>query len=341
MSTVKAYAASGAGQELKPFEYNLGPIGADEVDIKIHSSGMCHSDLSMLKNDWGMTQYPFVPGHEVVGEIEAMGEHVKSTVSLLKQGQKVGVGWFSKSCMTCDQCMNGQHNLCAKVEGIIVGRHGGFANRVRVHWSWVTPLPSELDLNSAGPLFCGGITVFNPILQYQIKPTDKVGVVGVGGLGHLALQFLNKWGCEVTAFTSSSSKTDELKKLGAHKVVASNKDSELEKIKSYYDFIMVTGNHTLNWGLFLQALAPKGKLHFVGAVPEAIPVAAFSLIGGQKQISGSPLGSPYTIRTMLEFCARHKIGPQIETFPLSKVNDAFKRLESGKARYRIVLKNDL
>ncbi|MDX1314473.1 MAG: alcohol dehydrogenase catalytic domain-containing protein, partial [Eudoraea sp.] len=190
MITVNAYAAESAGAELKPFTYELASLGTEEVDIKVHYCGICHSDLSMLNNDWGMTQYPFVPGHEVVGEVIAVGEEVKSVTV----GDLVGLGWNSASCMHCSQCMEGNHHLCGSVEGTIVGRHGGFADHVRAHWSWTIPLPQGTDLQKAGPLFCGGITVFNPIILGEVKPTDKVGVIGIGGLGHMALKFLNKWG---------------------------------------------------------------------------------------------------------------------------------------------------
>lgn len=197
-----------------------------------------------------------------------------------------------------------------------------------------------MDPAKAGPLFCGGITVFNPFVQLDIKPTDKVGVVGIGGLGHLALQFADKWGCEVTAFTSNLDKTPELKKLGADLVVNSRSDAELEELKGKFDLILVTVNVPLNWELYFNALAPKGKLHVVGAVPEPIAVSAFYLIGGQKSMSGTATGSPAVVAKMLEFCARHNIETVTENFKMSQINEAFEHLESGKARYRIVLEND-
>src|SRR5210317_610631 len=203
--TTKAYAAQTAGGHLEPFEYDPGELAADQVEIDISSCGICHSDLSMLNNDWEMTEYPFVPGHEIVGKIGAVGERVTH----LKPGQTVGLGWFSQSCMTCSECMSGNHNLCATAEGIIVGRHGGFANKVRAHEGWVIPLPEGINVATAGPLFCGGITVFNPIIQNNIQPTDHVGVVGIGGLGHMALRFLRAWGCEITAFSTSPDKEAE------------------------------------------------------------------------------------------------------------------------------------
>jgi uncharacterized zinc-type alcohol dehydrogenase-like protein len=332
----RAYAAHEARGALEQFHFDPGVMGPDQVEIDVAFCGVCHSDLSMLRNDWQMTGYPFVPGHEVTGRIAALGMNVKH----LRVGQRVGLGWFSGSCMTCPQCMSGNHNLCASAEQTVIGRFGGFADRVRCHAAWAIPLPESLDMAKAGPLFCGGITVFNPIVQYDVKPTDRVGVIGIGGLGHLAIQFLNKWGCEVVAFTSNDSKVNEARRMGAHRVVDSRNDVEIGKLTGSLDFLLCTANVPLNWEAYLAVLGPKGRLHVVGAVPEPIPVSVFSILVGQKSISASPLGSPKTTAKMLEFCARHDIAPIVEEFPMSRANDAMAHLESGKARYRIVLKND-
>ncbi len=337
MSTIKALAATGPKSPLTPFEYEPGPLGSEQVDIAVDYCGVCHSDLSMLDNEWGMSAYPLIAGHEVIGKITATGDHVKN----LKVGQTVGLGWYSGSCMSCPQCMGGDQNLCTTAEGTIVQRHGGFATSVRSHWAWATPLPAGLDPAKAGPLFCGGITVFNPIIQLGIKPTDRVGVIGIGGLGHMALKFLRAWGCEVIAFTSSESKRDEALSLGAHRVVNSRNAADLAKLAGSLNAIISTVNVTLDWQSLIGALAPKGKLHTVGAVLEPMAIAAFPLIMGQKSLSGSPLGSPTTVATMLDFAARHDIAPTTELFPMSKINDALEHLRSGKARYRIVLQNDL
>jgi uncharacterized zinc-type alcohol dehydrogenase-like protein len=338
MSTkFRAYAVSSKGQPLQPFEFDPGPLGAEQVEIHVSHCGICHSDLSMIDNEWGQTAYPLVPGHEVVGTVVAAGDQVKN----VRVGDRVGLGWFAGSCLACPQCLAGDHNLCAHAEQTIVRRHGGFADRVRCHWAWAIPLPAALATDSSGPLFCGGITVFNPIVQCGVKPTDRVGVIGIGGLGHLALQFLNKWGCEVFAFTSSDAKREEAFKLGAHRVVNSRDRAQLQQIAGSLDFILSTVNVPLDWSAFLGALAPKGRLHLVGAVLEPLRIAAFTLIGAQKSVSGSPLGSPATTATMLAFCARHGIRPQIEKFPMSRANEALDHLRAGRARYRIVLENDL
>jgi uncharacterized zinc-type alcohol dehydrogenase-like protein len=278
-----------------------------------------------------------VPGHEAVGTVTAVGSQVKH----LKPGQTAGLGWYSHSCMFCPQCLGGDHNLCRTVEGTIVGRHGGFADRVRCQGLWAVPLPGKLDAAKAGPLFCAGVTVFNPMLQFGVKPVHRVGVIGIGGLGHLALQFLNKWGCEVFAFTSSDSKQAEAIELGAHQVINSRDPARLQAVAGSLDYIISTVNAGLDWGQYLQTLAPKGRLHFVGAAFSPLGIAPAQLLEKQASLSGSPLGSPGTVAAMLEFCARHKIEAITESFPLSRVNEAFDHLRSGKARYRIVLSNDL
>lgn len=333
---IKAFAAAEAGAALQPFEFDPGELGKDEVEIKISHCGICHSDLSMRNNDWGMTEYPFVGGHEAVGEIVALGENAKG----LSVGDTVGLGWNAKTCGHCQFCLSGYQVNCPELVGTIVARHGGFADRVRCNWDWAIKLPDGLDPSKAGPLFCGGITVFNPFVQLDIKPTDKVGVIGIGGLGHLALQFADKWGCEVTAFTSDLSKTDELKALGADHVVNSRDDAELEKLKGKFDMILSTVNVSLNWPKYMDALAPKGHLHIVGATLDPIQVMSFNLISGQKAVSGTATGSQAVVAKMLEFCARHNIETVTENYKMSQINEAFEHLESGKARYRIVLEND-
>jgi alcohol/geraniol dehydrogenase (NADP+) len=330
---INAYAATEAGGELKPFTYDPGPLGRDKVELDVEFCGICHSDLSMLNNDWGITTYPFVPGHEVVGTINAVGEDVTH----LKVGDRVGLGWNSAFCHTCELCASGDHNMCSAREDTIVGRHGGFADQVRAQASAVVKLPENMDVASAGPLFCGGITVFNPLVQFDLKPTSRVGVIGIGGLGHIALQFLRAWGCEVTAFTSSDSKREEALAMGAHRTVNSRDSEALAKEEKRFDLILSTVNVKLDWNVYVAALKHKGRLHLVGATLEPLDLAAFPLLGGQRSVSGSPVGSPGVIAQMLEFAARHDIKPVIETFPMSQVNEAMDRLKSGKARYRIVL----
>jgi len=335
MALIDAWVATAAGQKLARQQLDLGPLGAEDVEVEVEHCGLCHSDLSVLNNDWGFSQYPAVLGHEVIGRVSAVGSAAKG----LEVGQRVGVGWTANSCMYCRQCMSGNQHLCPQAQPTIVGHHGGFASHVRSHWAWAIPLPEQIHFAEAGPLLCGGITVFNPLAMYA-KPTSRVGIVGIGGLGHMGVKFAAAYGCDVTAFTSSESKFDEASGFGANHVVSSRDSATIKNLASTFDLLIVTVNVTLDWEAMIAALAPNGRMHVVGAVLEPIPVVAFPMIAGQKSVSGSPTGSPVAIETMLDFAARHNITPQNEHMPMSRINEAFERLEAGKARYRIVLDAD-
>lgn len=337
MTKIQGWAAHGPKQKLERISVDSGELGPEEVEIIVAHCGICHSDLSMINNDWGLSKYPLIAGHEAVGRITAIGKEVKG----LKVGQRVGVGWNSDSCMHCRSCLTGQHNLCAQVLPTIAGgHHGGFADKMRAHWVWVIPLPEQLDIATAGPLLCGGVTVFAPLMNFNVKPTDHVGVVGIGGLGHLALKFAHAWGCEVTAFTTSASKVDAAKAFGAHHVVTGYDSPLLSKAENSLDLLLVTINMPLNWAALLKTLKPNGRMHMLGVVLEPMPIPAIELIFGQKSVSGSPTGSPSMLADMLEFAARHHIAPQVEHFPMSQVNEALAHLAAGKAHYRVVLDAD-
>ena len=333
---INAFAANQPGSPLEPFTYKVEKLGPTEVEIDVLYCGICHSDISMVNDEWGMSQYPLVGGHEVIGKIADIGADIKH----LEIGNTVGLGWHSGYCGHCESCHSGDENLCSSAEGTIVSRHGGFADKVRADAASIVIVPDGIDLKSAGPLLCGGITVFNPLVQFDVKSTDKVAVIGIGGLGHIAVKFLNAWGCEVTAFTSSESKRKEALELGAHHTLNSKDAIEIEAAASSFDFIISTVNVKLDWNLYINTLKPKGRLHFVGATLEPLDIGAMSLIMGQRSISGSPVGSPATIEKMFEFTNRHQIKPEVEIFPMSKINDAFERLKSGETRYRIVLSNE-
>lgn len=330
---IKAFAAEEAGGKLKPFEYDPGPLRPDEVEIDVHFCGICHSDLSMLENAWGLSQYPLVAGHEVAGVVAAVGE----AVAHLAAGDRVGLGWHAGYCMTCPTCLAGDHNLCPRATGTIVGHHGGFADKVRAQAVSVVKLPFGIDLEVAGPLFCGGITVFNPLVQFGLKATDEAAVIGIGGLGHLALQFLNAWGCQVTAFTSTDAKRTQALDLGAHQTINSRDPEAIQAAAARFDLVISTVNVTLDWNSYLQTLKPRGRLHFVGVTLDPLDLQVFPLLAAQRSISGSPVGSPATIATMLEFAVRHDIKPVVEKFRFEQVNEALDRLHQGKIHYRAVL----
>jgi uncharacterized zinc-type alcohol dehydrogenase-like protein len=332
---VKAWVATAAKQKMVLQDVDLGPLGTEEVEVAVEHCGLCHSDVSVLNNEWGISQYPAILGHEVVGRVTAVGAAAKGAAV----GRQVGVGWTAASCMHCRQCLSGDQHLCAQAQMTIVGHRGGFAARVRCHWAWAVPLPEGLNYADAGPLLCGGVTVFHPLVLFA-RPTSRVGIVGIGGLGHMAVKFAAAYGCDVTAFTSSESKFAEARGFGAGHVVSSRDSAAIKKLAGTFDLLIVTVNVPLDWDALIGTLAPNGRMHLVGAVTEPIPVAVFPLILGQRSISASPTGSPVDIATMLDYAARHRVAPQTEHFPMSRVNDAFQRLEAGKARYRIVLDAD-
>lgn len=335
MSKIAAWVAPNPKSKFVKQEIDLGLLGDEEVEVAVEYCGICHSDLSILNNEWGNSKYPAVLGHEIIGQVIAIGSAVKG----IKVGQKVGIGWTAGSCMHCRQCMSGNHNFCPESTATIIGHSGGFATHVRAHWAWTLPIPEKLPLADTGPLLCGGVTVFNPLVTYS-KPTDRVGIVGIGGLGHLAVKFASAFGCEVTAFTSSESKFNEAREFGAQNVVSSRDPAAIRKLAGSLDLLLITVNVPLDWSALIGTLAPKGRIHFVGVVTEAIPVSIFPLLVAQRSLSSSPAGPPATMATMLEFASRHNITPKTEHFPMSQINKAFEHLEAGKARYRIVLDAD-
>ena len=335
MASVDAWVAPAARQKLVRQQIDLGPLGEEDVEVEVEHCGLCHSDLSVLNDEWGISRFPAVLGHEVTGRVTAVGPAAKGR----KVGEWVGIGWMSGSCMHCRHCLSGDQHLCLQAEPTIVGRRGGFARRVRSHWAFAIPLPERINFAEAGPLLCAGITVFNPLAMYA-KPTSRVGIVGIGGLGHLGVKFAAAYGCEVTAFTASAGKFDEARRLGAHQAVSTGDAAALKQLAGTLDLLIVTVNVSLDWGALIGTLAPNGRMHVVGLVAEPIPVAAAPMIFGQKSVSGSPVGSLVAIGTMLEFAARHSVTPQTEHLPMSRVNEGFERLAAGKARYRIVLDAD-
>jgi uncharacterized zinc-type alcohol dehydrogenase-like protein len=324
-------------QPLEKFQYEARELGDFDVEVAITHCGICYSDVHMIDNDLGMTPYPFVPGHEIVGNITDLG----SKVATLKKGDRVGIGWQAKSCNSCEWCLRGEENLCLEVfqSGTWGNPHGGFAESIIVDCRFAFPIPEKLESEDVGPLMCGGITVYAPLVNYNIKASMKVGVIGIGGLGHLALKFARAFGCEVTAFSSSPDKEEEARSFGAHHFVVSNDTDQIQKIARSLDMILCTIHGDLDWNTYLITLRPNGKLCFVGLPAGDICIQAPSLVFGQLSICGSLIGSPPTIIEMLEFAARHDIKAKIDVMPMSEVNQAIAKLKDNKARYRIVLKN--
>jgi uncharacterized zinc-type alcohol dehydrogenase-like protein len=332
---VHAYAAHAPKQKLEPFTYDPGPLAPSEVEVRVTHCGICHSDVAMLDNDWGWTQYPIVPGHEVVGVVSAVGSHVPSRVTV---GTRVGVGWQCGSCGACEWCSTGLESLCADERATIVAHHGGFADAVRTDWHFAVPIPDAIDSDVAGPLFCAGNTVFTPLIRHNVNARLRTAVVGIGGLGHLAVQFLRAFGCEVAAISSSHDKDDEAKGFGATRFIATKAKDELKKAANTFDLIMVTAGGTgLDWKGLVEALRPQGRIVVAGP-PEATPnLMMAELIMKEKSLAGGRTGSPNDIRQMLAFAAAHGVKPLCQHFPMRDINAAVDHVRAGKARYRVVL----
>jgi alcohol/geraniol dehydrogenase (NADP+) len=335
MSEIHGLGVHAAGAQLLPYKYDPGVLHADEVEIKISHCGVCFSDVHLIDNDWGMSRYPFIPGHEIIGAVVAVGSAVKS----LAVGDRVGVGWQADSCGICEWCRQGDEHLCAKSQPTCVGRNGGFADKIRVNWRFAIPVPAALDSEHAAPLLCGGITVYSPLRNHGVRPSSRVGVIGIGGLGHLGIQFAKAFGAEVTAFSTSKDKEDEAKALGAHQFVNTRDAGALKKVAGSFDLLLSTVSADQDWQAYVAALRPKGMLCIVGASPSPIQVGAFSLIGGQKAISGSPTGSPRDLFEMLDVAARHGVKAITERFAMAKANDAVAKVKKSQVRYRAVLAN--
>jgi uncharacterized zinc-type alcohol dehydrogenase-like protein len=335
MSEIRGFATHAAGAQLLAYKYSVGELGPHEVEVKISHCGVCHSDLHLIDNDWGMSKYPFIPGHEIVGIVTAVGSEVMDR----KAGERVGIGWQADSCGVCEWCRQGDEHLCPKSQPTCIGRNGGYADSIRVNARFAIPVPNALDSENVAPLLCGGITVYSPLRNLLARPSSRVGVIGIGGLGHMALQFARAFGCEVTAFSTSKDKEKEARELGAHHFVNTRDNGGLKKAAGSLDLILSTVSADQDFQSFVGALRPKGTLVILGASPSPLQIAGFSLILGQKAVAGSPTGSPRVLIEMLDVAARHKVKAITERFAMKDANKAVDRVKKNQVRYRAVLAN--
>ncbi len=329
---IHCQAAFERGAALRPHSFEPGPLGPHEVELAVTHCGICHSDIHLVDDDWQISQYPLVPGHEVVGTVHARGPEVRN----LELGTRVGVGWQSGACLDCEWCRRGLEPACPAHQATCVGRPGGFATALRVDARFAHPIPDALDSAAAAPLLCAGITVYAPLAR-DLRPADRVGVIGVGGLGHLAIQFAARMGCEVTAFSTSRGKEEETRAFGARHFIVTRDPSVLERAAGSLDYLISTVTVPLHWPTWLNLLRPTGTLCLVGASPGTLDLSPMALIVGQKSVRGSAIGGRQAIREMLDFAARHQVRPKVEELPLRDVNTAIQRVRDNQARYRIVL----
>ena len=335
MSEIHGLAVHAAGAHLLPYKYDPGELKADDVEVKISHCGVCHSDVHLIDNDWGISKYPFIPGHEIVGSVTAIGASVTS----LKVGDRVGIGWQSDSCGQCEWCRQGEEHLCAKAQPTCVGRNGGYADSIRVNWRFAISVPAILESENVAPLLCGGITVYAPLRNHGVRPSARVGIVGIGGLGHIGLQFARAFGAEVTAFSTSKDKEAEARRLGANHFVNTRDTGAIKKVAGSFDFLLSTVNADQDWQGYVNALRPKGMLCLVGVPPSPVALQVFALVGGQRAISGSLTGSPHDLTEMLDVAARHNVRAVTERFPMAKANEVVAKVKKNQVRYRAVLAN--
>ena len=327
-----AWAAHREKGALKPFVYEPEPLAPNDVEIRISHCGICHSDVHLVDGDWGVGRYPMVPGHEIVGTVADAGP----AVTHLALGQRVGVGWQRSACLECEWCVSGQENLCAREVATCVDQHGGFAERIRVDGRFAFAIPEALSAENAAPLLCGGVTVYAPLSRWA-RPSMRVGVVGIGGLGHLALQFARAMGCEVTAISTNPDKEAEARSFGAHRFVASGEPKALRAAAQTLDVVLSTAFLAPDWKGLLRTLRPNGVLCLVGAPDEPLRLDPGVILGRQLSVTASAIGGRPAIREMLEFAARHGIAPKVQLRPLAEANAALGDVRQGQARYRVVL----
>jgi len=330
---IKCYAAMKNGAALEEFSYELKPLGAKDIKIEITHCGVCHSDVHLIDNDWGFSEFPLVPGHEIVGTVAEVGAEVEA----LKVGQRVGVGGQARSCHECEYCTQGQDIFCPTPVYTAVHEYGGFATAIQVDSRFAFPIPESISSEVAAPLLCAGITTFVPLAR-GVSSTSKVGVIGVGGLGHVALQYAKAFGCEVTAFSTSPDKEEYAKGLGAHHFVNSKDPAQMEATAGKLDFILSTVCADLPWGDYLNALKPNGTICVVG-IGETIEIPTLPLIFGQKTITSSLIGNPSDFTKMLEFSALHNVAPQVKVMPMSQAAEAIETVRTSYLGHRIVLTN--
>lgn len=336
-----AYATFEVKGEAKPWEFELHELGAEDVELKLTHSGVCHSDIHSIDGDWGIPNFPLVAGHELLGEVTAVG----ANVTKFKIGDRIGVGPQANSCGACRQCQRNSETYCTAgmvqtynsklPDGYIT--KGGYAQYHRTNAKFAFKIPENLDPAGAAPLLCAGVTVFTPLKECGVDYKSKVAVVGLGGLGHVALKIARAMGAEVTAISTSASKEAECKSFGAHEFIVSTDDAQMAAAAGQFDVILNTSSASLDWAKYLSLLQARGTWVQLGAPPCSIGLAPFQLIFKGISFRGSLIGSPRDFEDMFELCGRHNIVCAVETVPVSKINEALQKVRDNKARYRMVL----
>ncbi len=328
-----AWMTAAPGQPLTPGRATLKALGPMDVELEVIACGLCHSDLHLVNDDWGISEYPLVPGHEVVGRIVAAGKEVSG----LAVGQRVGVGWLCGACLDCRSCNAGEDNLCAEPKRTCVANVGGFASRIRVDSRFSHPIPRGLGDLQAAPLLCAGVTVYSPLKRLLPRTGRDIGVVGLGGLGHLAVQYASRMGHRVTAIVRGPGREKDAGTLGAQFYLDNTDGGQMAAAEAAFDLLLVTVSADLDWSVYMRLLKPNGTLCLVGMPAATITVEIDNFVGEQKILTGSSIGSRDMTREMLEYSAANEVYPWVVQMPMDQVNEALKILADGEARYRIVL----
>jgi uncharacterized zinc-type alcohol dehydrogenase-like protein len=342
MIQTKGYAAYSPETPLKHFDFERRSVGTHDVLIQIMYCGVCHSDIHTARNEWGRTIYPNVPGHEIVGTITEVGSHVTT----FKVGDLAGVGCFVDSCRECSSCKEGLEQYCeigsvgtynSIPKGETKPTYGGYSGQIVVDEQYTLKIADTLPLEKVAPLLCAGITTYSPLRHWKISPGHKVAILGLGGLGHMAVKFAVSFGAEVTMLSSSPSKEQDAASLGAHHFVLTSDAGQLKKITGTFDFIINTISATHDVNAYMQLLRRDGTMVLLGAPPTPAQVAAFTLIGKRRKLAGSVIGGIAENQEMLDYCAAHNITSDVEVIPMDKINEAYERMLRSDVKYRFVI----
>jgi alcohol dehydrogenase (NADP+) len=342
MIATKGYAAQNAKTPLAPFRFERRDVGYDDVCLEILYCGVCHSDIHQVRNEWGGSIYPMVPGHEIVGRVRKVGSKVKK----FKEGDLAAVGCLVDSCRECNNCKQGLEQYCKN--GSIgtynsyekdkkTPTYGGYSNLIVVHEDFVLRVSNNLQLEGVAPLLCAGITTYSPLRHWHIGKGHKVGVLGLGGLGHMAVKFASSFGAEVTMLSSSPAKEADAKRLGAHQFALTTDREKLKSFRSYFDFIIDTVSAPHDYNMYLRLLNTSGVLICVGIPPKPVEILGFALLNNRRSIAGSMIGGIPETQEMLDFCASYNIVSDVEVIAIKDINEAYERMLKGDVRYRFVI----
>lgn len=337
-----AYAARTASEPLAPFRIARREPGPYDLLIDIHFCGVCHSDIHQARDEWGGSIFPMVPGHEITGVVAKTGERI----TRFQVGDPVGVGCLVDSCRTCASCGEGLEQYCetgsigtynsTEKDGV-TPTYGGYSTRITVDENYVLKIPANVPLDRAAPLLCAGITTYSPLRHWKAGPGKRVGIVGLGGLGHMGVKIAHAMGAEVSVFSHSEKKREDAHRLGADYFHATSDEKIFQELYGKFDLLLNTVSADLDWNPYLGLLRREGTMVMLGAAPKPSPVHAFSLIASRRSLAGSLIGGIRETQEMLDFCGKHGIGSDIETIPIQKINEAYERMMRGDVRYRFVI----